>query len=84
MNSLPFFVIVALLVVDRLQADISKKDDSTNDKSAKYGTIIGIDLGTTYRLSIFPIEFYSNYTMMERKLGIREVGIRKLGKLECL
>ncbi|EFO19135.2 hsp70-like protein [Loa loa] len=50
MKTLPLFVVVALLVVDVFPQD-GKKDDthgSKDDKSVKYGTIIGIDLGTTY------------------------------------
>uniref|UniRef100_A0A0R3RY96 Endoplasmic reticulum chaperone BIP n=1 Tax=Elaeophora elaphi TaxID=1147741 RepID=A0A0R3RY96_9BILA len=53
MKTLPLFVIVALLIVDIFpgEAEDSKKDDvhgSKDEKNVKYGTIIGIDLGTTY------------------------------------
>ncbi|VDN88362.1 unnamed protein product, partial [Brugia pahangi] len=53
MKTLPLFLTVALLVVDVFsrQGEDGKKDDvhgSDDEKSAKYGTIIGIDLGTTY------------------------------------
>lgn len=56
MKTLPLFVIVALLVVDvfsRQGQDDKKDDGSGNEKNVKFGTIIGIDLGTTYRLSKF-------------------------------
>nr|CRZ23652.1 Bm13661 [Brugia malayi] len=53
MKTLPLFLTVALLVVDVFsrQGEDGKKDDvhgSDDEKSTKYGTIIGIDLGTTY------------------------------------
>lgn len=57
MKILPLFVIVALLVVDVFpkETEDGKKDNvrgSKDDKNVKFGTIIGIDLGTTYRLAI--------------------------------
>uniref|UniRef100_A0AAF5PMP5 Heat shock protein 70-C n=1 Tax=Wuchereria bancrofti TaxID=6293 RepID=A0AAF5PMP5_WUCBA len=50
MKTLPLFVIVALLVVDVFSREDGKKDDvrGSEDEKTKYGTIIGIDLGTTY------------------------------------
>uniref|UniRef100_A0A915PVF9 Endoplasmic reticulum chaperone BIP n=1 Tax=Setaria digitata TaxID=48799 RepID=A0A915PVF9_9BILA len=54
MKVLPFFVIVTLLFVDVFSREKQddKKDDvrggSDEKKDTKYGTIIGIDLGTTY------------------------------------
>lgn len=52
MKTLPLFLIAALLIVDVFSRDKqdNKKDDSKEEKDVKYGTIIGIDLGTTYRL----------------------------------
>ncbi|OZC08012.1 hypothetical protein X798_05008 [Onchocerca flexuosa] len=50
MKTLPLFLIASLLIVDVFSRDKenSKKDDSKEEKDVKYGTIIGIDLGTTY------------------------------------
>ncbi|VDK62893.1 unnamed protein product [Onchocerca ochengi] len=50
MKTLPLFLIAALLIVDVFSRDKqdNKKDDSKEEKDVKYGTIIGIDLGTTY------------------------------------
>lgn len=54
MKTLLLSVIVVLLVVNVCprETEDGKKDDvhgSKDEKSAKLGTIIGIDLGTTYR-----------------------------------
>ncbi|CAG9533834.1 unnamed protein product [Cercopithifilaria johnstoni] len=53
MKKLPLFVIVSLLVVDIFSKETvnDKKDDghgSKDKQNVKLGTIIGIDLGTTY------------------------------------
>ncbi|VDK74974.1 unnamed protein product [Litomosoides sigmodontis] len=53
MKILPLFVISALLVIDVFpkETEDGKKDNvrgSKDDKNVKFGTIIGIDLGTTY------------------------------------
>ncbi|KAL3990083.1 Endoplasmic reticulum chaperone BiP [Acanthocheilonema viteae] len=49
MKILPLSVIIALLVIDAFPVEAKEgKSDSEDEKNVKYGTIIGIDLGTTY------------------------------------
>jgi heat shock protein 5 len=43
-----FFISVALLLVCHVTVSLCESKDSDSNKKENYGTVIGIDLGTTY------------------------------------